>query len=266
MPEIKKELDERKSVYSKSYIEIISGSYDVSESKLDILVSKIPPDYGCNFESCAHRTVTVNLPTELKLYQIGYIGFKISVLQDLGPFDDGRSYEFFVDLISKKSLQEAKILLSEGATVLEENKETLLQDETTINYIHLRQYEDISRVSIVFCSLDPESHCSIWDKKPIDLVITSNSNYERFWRQQSPPTTEQEEQPTAEILQECEAFGIKEENCSIGAIHASKRQRATDMEVVGEQNSMISDSFTVIGIGAAIAGLIAFVTLRKMYS
>lgn len=267
MPEIKKEFDEKRSIYSNNYVEIIGGYYDLKESMLDILVTKIPPEYGCDTESCAHRRVTVDLPAGLGLSHFRQISIGIAVHQNMGPSDDGREYDMFVDRVLKKGLEEAKILSSEAATVLEGNKERLLEDETAaVEYLMLRQYTDISRVSILFVSLEPDVSCTTYCKKPLDVVITSNSNYERLWAHESSMRTGQpHEQPTAEMLQECEEIGIEEDKCSGEGILATKmHQPAIDMEVVKQQNGMIVNSFAMIGIGAAIAGAIAFVTLRKM--
>lgn len=185
IPEIKKEFDEKKNIYSDNYVEIIGGYYDLNESKLDILVTKIPPDYGCDAQSCAHRIVTVDLPAQLRPSQIRQISLGIAVHQNMGPSDDGKEYDMFVDRVLKKASEEAKILSSEAANVLEDNKERLLEDDTAIGYLSLRQYTDLSRVSVLFGSLQPDASCAIYCQKPIDVVITSNSNYERLWAYES---------------------------------------------------------------------------------
>jgi hypothetical protein len=267
LPEIKKEFDEKRNIYSNNYVEIVGGFYDLEASKLDILVTKIPPDYGCNTESCAHRTVTIDLPVELRLSQFRQISIGIAVHQNMGPSDDSGEYDMFVDRVLKKASEEAKVLLSEAVNVLEQNKDMLLEDDAAVEYLLLRQYTDISRVSVLFGSLDLNDSCAPYCSKPLDVVITSNSNYERLWAYESSVRTgEQTEQPTAEMLQECEKTGIEEENCSDAAILAEERltsRAAIDSEAVDRQNGMIANSFTMIGIGAAIAGLIAFVTLRN---
>src|SRR2546425_500698 len=67
LPEIKKQFDEKKDIYSNGYIEYISINYDANESHLEIFIAKQPSEYGCNTERCAIQKVDVVIPPELKL-------------------------------------------------------------------------------------------------------------------------------------------------------------------------------------------------------
>lgn len=220
LPEIRNEFDEKKNIYSNNYVEIIGGYYDLQESKLDILVTKIPPDYGCDNESCAHRAIALDLPAELRLSQIRQMSIGIAVHQNMGSADDSSEYELFVERILRKASSEAKILTSEAANVLEQNKERLFEEGTGVEYLLLRQYTDISRISVLFANLGPYEDYTYYSKKPLDVVITSNSNYERLWALESSLRTgqQEEQQPTAEMLQECDELGIEESECSEIAI------------------------------------------------
>jgi hypothetical protein len=261
LPEIRKELDQKRNIYSDSYVESIWGYYDFNDSMLDILIAKVPPKYDCNTESCAHRVLAVETPAELRLSHFHHLAFSIAVYEDMGR--DGE-YDHMSELIAMKASTEAKVLFSEAAKVIEDNKEVLLEGGTAIEHILLRQYEDISRVSVLFLPFEPSVSSS---KKPLDIVITSNSHYERsgaynYSSQQS------EQQPSPEKLQECEDLGIDEQDCTDEAI-AQKRVRHQlplsdeERQRIEDQQIQINNSMYMIGIGAASAGVIAFMTLRK---
>ncbi len=165
--EIEKQFNEKKEVYLNGYVEYISASYKVDDSRLEILIAKQPEEYGCNTEGCAVRVVEVDVPDELKLSQVREVSMFIAVYET----PDNQ----LVDRILTKALSEARILLSEASAVLEEKKEELLADKTPIERFFLRQYEDISRVTIFFSPFEPGSAA----KEPIDIVDTSNTYYKR---------------------------------------------------------------------------------------
>lgn len=72
-----------------------------------------------------------------------------------------------------------------------------------------------------------------------------------------------EQVPTSEQLQECQKLGIDEDSCNEQTILATQRfQPAIEFESVGKTNDIIN-SFAILGVGAAIAGVIAIVTLLK---
>jgi hypothetical protein len=176
----------------------------------------------------------------------------------------GGAYEQMVERILIKATTEAKVLFSEGASVLEDNKNTLLEEGTIVEQLLLRQYEDISRISVLF--LPSELGVASTAKKPLDVVITSNSYYERSWSYNY-SSAQSGQQPSPEMLQACEELGIEEQDCSDRTI-AQKRVRdqlpMSDEEIqrIEDQETQINNSMYMIGIGAAIAGVIAFVTLR----
>jgi hypothetical protein len=261
LPEIRKEFDERRDIYTGSYVETIGGNYDLKGSRLVILINKVPPDYGCSAESCAHRTVTIGVPAELELSYIRQMGFGIAVTENMGG---GGEYDMFVDRVLAKASNEAKTLFSEASNVLQDNRERLLEDDTAVEILLLRQYEDISRISVLFASLDPEASCADYCKKPLDVVVTSNSYYEQSWNrsQQS-----EQKQPTAEMLQECEEIGIAEQDCDEVSILQSRVHQVPlseeEREILAEQQNQIGNAMYMIGIGAAIAGIVTFLTLRK---
>lgn len=258
LPEIRNEFAERANIYSDSYVESIRAYLDVKESTLDILIEKIPEDYGCNDESCAHRKVSVSLPAELRPSHFNNIGFSIAVYERM---DSGGAYGQFVERIAMKALTEAKFLFSEGVDVLEANKETLLEEQgTMIEHILLRQYEDISRITVLF--LPSEVGVASSAKEPIDVVVTSNSYYERYW---SSSQQQSQEKPSTEVLQECEERGIEINDCSeIAILQSITRQPALDKDAIEQQNNAIESSFALIGIGAAAAGLTAIMVLKKL--
>ncbi len=171
LPEIRKEFDEKRNIYSDSYVEGISGYYDLDNSKLDILISNVPPEHGCNTEGCAHRRVTAQVPAELKPSNFKQMGFSIAVYQNMTR-DLG--YDDLVERIMMKATTEAEVLFSEAANVLEHNRERLMEDGTAIEIILLSQYEDISRISVLFLASEPGVSS---EKKPLDIVIKSNSYY-----------------------------------------------------------------------------------------
>lgn len=254
LPEIRKSFDERRGVLSDSYVEDVSGSYEQNYSRLDILISKVPPEYGCTTESCAHRVVTVDLPPELGLSHIGQVLFSIAVYENMGS---GAEYDQLVDRIIAKASGEAGVLFSEAANVLEDNKQALLEDGTAIERMLLRQYEDISRISVLFLQSEP----GVSSDKPLDVVITSNSYYERSrsYYEQS-----WEEELTPEILQECAELGIDETECSeVAILQARRHQLPTDNDSTEQGNAAV-DSIALIGIGAAGAGIAAIVAIRKL--
>jgi len=254
LPEIRKSFDERRGVLSDSYVEDVSGSYEQNDSRLDILISKVPPEYGCSTESCAHRTVAVDLPPELELSHIRQVLFSIAVYENMGS---GAEYDQLVDRIIAKASGEARVLFSEAANVLEDNKQELLEDGTAIERLLLRQYEDISRISVLFLQSEP----GVSDKKPLDVVITSNSYYERSW---SYYEQSGEEEPTPEVLQECAELGIDEAECSeIAVLEARRHQLPTDDDSAEQGNAAV-DSIALIGIGVAGAGIAAIVAIRKL--
>jgi len=263
LPEIKKEFDEKRDIYSDSYVEGIWGYHDLKESKLDILIGKVPPEYGCNTQSCAHRKVTVDVPSELELSYIRQIGYSVAVYENMGR---GSEYDDFVDRIIRKAATEAKILFYEGANVLEDNKEALLEGGMAIEVILLRQYEDISRISVLFLPFEPGVSST---KKPLDMVITSNSYYERYWSyypSQQSEEQQEEQQPSPEMLQECEEIGIEPDRCSEYEILQKRtegRIAAIDIEELTRQQSAVDNSLWLIGIGAAVAGTTAFFVLRR---
>ncbi|MGI0014828.1 MAG: hypothetical protein ACREBU_15520, partial [Nitrososphaera sp.] len=171
LPEIRKEFDEKRNIYSDSYVEGISGYYDLDNSKLDILISNVPSEHGCNTEGCAHRRVTAQVPAELKPSNFKQMGFSIAVYQNMTR-DLG--YDDLVERIMMKATTEAEVLFSEAANVLEHNRERLMEDGTAIQIILLSQYEDISRISVLFLASEPGVSS---EKKPLDIVIKSNSYY-----------------------------------------------------------------------------------------
>lgn len=259
LPEIKKEFDERRNIYSDSYVEDIRGHLDMNDSTLDILIGKVPAEYGCNEESCAHRKVSVDVPSELRLSYISRIGFSIAVYEEM---DRDTGYDQLVERILMKATIESKFLFSEGANVLEENKEMLLKEGTFIEHILLRQYEDISRISVLFLPFEPGVSSS--GKKPLDVVITSNSYYERYW---SSHVTEdgQGQEPSQEMLQECEELGIEETECSdVAILQKRPHQPAIDKDAIEQRDNAITSSLALIGMGAAGAGTLAVVVIRKL--
>jgi hypothetical protein len=261
LPEIRKTFDERRDIYSDNYVEGIWGQYDLNESKLSILIGKVPEEYGCNTDYCAHRIVTVDALANLKPANFRQVGFSIAVYESM---ERGGAYEQMVERILIKATTEAKVLFSEGASVLEDNKNTLLEEGTIVEQLLLRQYEDISRISVLF--LPSELGVASTAKKPLDVVITSNSYYERSWSYNY-SSAQSGQQPSPEMLQACEELGIEEQDCSDRTI-AQKRVRdqlpMSDEEIqrIEDQETQINNSMYMIGIGAAIAGVIAFVTLR----
>lgn len=258
LPEIRKEFAERANIYSDSYVASIRAYLDVRESTLDILIEKIPGDYGCSEESCAHRKVSVNLPTELIPSHFNNIGFSIAVFETM---ESGGIYDQLVERIAMKTLAEAKFLFSEGANVLDANKHILLENGTIIEHILLRQYEDISRISVLF--LPSEIGVASSAKKPIDVVVTSNSYYERYWS--SSPQQQSQEEPSAEVLRECEQRGIEIDDCSETAILQSiPRQPALDKDAIEHQNDLMNSSFALISIGAVAAGVAAMIVIKKL--
>jgi hypothetical protein len=260
LPEIRKEFAARAGIYSDNYVESIRAYLDMQESRLDILIEKVSGDYGCSDEGCAQRKVSVNIPAELRLSHFNNIGFAIAVYEWM---ESGGAYEQLVERILMKALKEAKFLFSEGANVLENNRELLLEDDTIIEHILLRQYEDISRVSVLF--LPSEIGVASSAKKPIDAVITSNSYYERYWSSSSQERLK--EDPSPEMLQECEKIGIAEQDCSDITILQNRRHQIPlsdeEREIIAEQQNQINNSMYMIGIGAAIAGAVAFLALRR---
>jgi hypothetical protein len=260
LPEIRKELDQKRNIYSDSYVEGIWGYYDFNESKLDILITKVPPQYDCNAESCAHRILAVETPAELRLSHFHHIAFSIAVYENMGPDPE---YDHVSELIAMKASTETKILFSEAAKVIEDNKEVLLESRTAIEHVLLRQYEDISRVSVLFLPFEPSISSS---KKPLDIVITSNSHYERSGAYNY--SSQQSEQQTGpEILQECDELGIGEQDCTEKAILQKRSHQIPlsdeERNKIENQQNQINNTMYMIGIGAAIAGVIAFLTLRK---
>lgn len=165
LPEIKKQFDEKKEVYSSGYLEYISVNYRVDESRLEILIAKQPEEYGCDTEGCHVGIAEVAVPSELRLSQIR----KVSMFIALYETPD----RLLVDRIQTKASGEAKILLSAASSVLTEKKDELLSDRTPIESFYLRQYEDISRVTIMFSPSEPGGPA----KEPIDVVDTSNTYY-----------------------------------------------------------------------------------------
>jgi hypothetical protein len=77
------------------------------------------------------------------------------------------------------------------------------------------------------------------------------------------------DEPTAEQLQKCQELGIPPENCNDNAILAKMRivsqppLSEDDIRKMEEHQNQISNSFYMIGIGAVIAGIIGYITLRK---
>jgi hypothetical protein len=255
LPEIRRELAQRAHIYSDSYVESIRAYLDVSQSTLDILVEKIPGDYGCTEESCAHRKVSVNLPAELRPSHFNNIGFSIAVYEQM---DSGGAYDQLVERIAMKALTEAKFLFSEGANVLEANRGALLE-VGTIEHILLRQYEDISRISVLF--MPSELGVASSAEEPIDVVITSNSYYQRLW----PSSSQQQSESTPEMLQACKERGIEVEDCSeIAIIQSIRREPVLDKDENEQQNSVIESSLALIGIGAVAAGLTAVIAIKKL--
>lgn len=251
LPEIRKSFEEKRNILSDSYVEHVSGYYDLSSSMLDILISKVPPDYDCNTESCAHRFAEIDVPSDLELSHIRKIYFSIAVFENM---DRDSGYNQMVDLTIRKASVEAEVMLTEIANVLEENKEALLNDGTAVERILLRQYEDISRISVIFRQSEPGVN-----KKPLDVVITSNSYYERSWTYYL--TGSSDDQLTTEMLDECERAGIDEADCSeIAILQARRNQLPKSDDAIDQNNSFVADSIAWIGIGAAGAGIAAIIS------
>lgn len=270
LPEIRKEFVENADIYSNGYVESIRAYLDMNESTLDILIERIPEEYRCS-EGCAHRKVSVDIPAELQLSHFNNIGFSIAVYEQV---DSGGVYDQWVERIAMKASTEAKFLFSEGANVFETNKETLLENGSIIEHVLLRQYEDISRITVLF--LPSEAGVASSARKPIDVVITSNSYYERYWSSSLSSPSEQQSQaePASELLllQECEELDIDERDCTDDAIaRRLAQERVRDQlplsdeerKEMEEQRNQINNSMYITGIGAAIAGVIAFITLRR---
>lgn len=268
LPEIKKEfVGERKGIYLNNYAEGVGGYYDIKGSTLTILINKVPPDYGCSTEGCAHRTISVDIPEDLEPHYIKQIGVGIAVTENMGHEGE---YDMFVERILAKASNEARLLSSEAANVLEENREKLLlEDDAAIEILLLRQYEDISRVSVLFASLDSDASCAYFCEKPLDVVITTNSNYERLWNASSSTPLEQQQSTITEgMLLECERIGISEQDCSDVATMQSRSKQALlseqEVEIIEDAQRDITDSMYMVGIGAAIAGVAALVTMWKI--
>jgi len=68
---------------------------------------------------------------------------------------------------------------------------------------------------------------------------------------------------SVEQLTECRNLGIDEENCTDMAIYQKSQLKEDERRLIEEQQIQISNAKYLIGIGAAIAVVFAFVTLRK---
>ena len=169
LPEIQKQFDEKKDVYTNGYVEYISVNYDVDDARLEILIAKQPEEYGCDTEGCHVRIVDANVPGELRLSQIHRVGMFVAVYET----PDRQ----LIDRLYTKALSEAKILLSETSDALKEKKDQFLTDNTPIERFFLRQYEDISRVTIFFTPFKPGDPAG----EPVDIVDTSNTYYKRAY-------------------------------------------------------------------------------------
>lgn len=73
--------------------------------------------------------------------------------------------------------------------------------------------------------------------------------------------------PTPEMLDECSELGIAPENCNEMEIFKKRPRQVPlseeEIKRIQNQQSQINNSMFMIGIGAAVAGAIAFVTLWK---
>ena len=83
LPEIKKQFDEKKDVYTNGYVEYISVNYEAEKSRLTILIAKRPEEHGCYIEGCHLKIVDANVPVELKLSQIRRVGMFMAVHETL---------------------------------------------------------------------------------------------------------------------------------------------------------------------------------------
>lgn len=64
-------------------------------------------------------------------------------------------------------------------------------------------------------------------------------------------------------LQECQELGISSDKCNDIAILQARQLQSEDRKIAADQQNQINNSMYMIGIGAAIAGVFAFITLRK---
>jgi hypothetical protein len=69
--------------------------------------------------------------------------------------------------------------------------------------------------------------------------------------------------PTPEQLEECQELGIDEDRCSDIAILQERHLEGEDRKLVAYEQDQLNVATYMIGIGAAIAGVMAFVTLRR---
>ncbi len=69
--------------------------------------------------------------------------------------------------------------------------------------------------------------------------------------------------PTVEQLAECSQLGIAEENCTDIAILQRHQQLTLERKTIEETKIQVNNAMYMIGIGAAIAGVFAIITLGK---
>jgi hypothetical protein len=68
---------------------------------------------------------------------------------------------------------------------------------------------------------------------------------------------------TAEQLAECSQLGIDEEDCTEIAILQRHQQQANERKTIEDTKIQVNNAVYMIGIGAAIAGVFAIITLLK---
>jgi hypothetical protein len=170
LPEVRKQFNEKWEVYANGYIEYVSLNYRVEESSLEIFIAKQPEDYKCDTQGCTVRNVKVEVPADLRLSQIRQVSMFIAVYET--PLD-----QQLAERILAKGLNEARFLLSEASSILEDKTEELLSDNIPVERFFLRQYEDISRVTILFSPYEPGDPA----KQPIDIVSTENTYYKQAY-------------------------------------------------------------------------------------
>jgi plastocyanin len=77
------------------------------------------------------------------------------------------------------------------------------------------------------------------------------------------PAGGKEDRPSQEQLERCQELGISAEKCNDIAILQSEQIRVRDMKMVEYERQQMNTAMYLVGVGAVIAGIMAFFTVKK---
>jgi hypothetical protein len=259
VPGVQDFLEQRRSELAGKYVDTLFVRYRPYNNEIFISVW---------YSLGLYQNMTANKPPDqYALKMVDEVQFKISILKQFPEEDE--NYQEWVDFnileFNLLPLSSVRVeYLSDRLYDLHlKSKEKLVKEDLTLS---LPEQEPIVVEAISAVMFQEMSRLNIhYMDRPIELYSATITEYDtHYFGSTDGGQQDSEKKPNAEQIQECDKLGIHEADCSGAAIlQLRPHHAAIDAEEVAKQDAAVSSTFAMVGIGAAGAGALAIITLRK---